>query len=60
MKKIRPIRWLFIILSVELISGVILVYADMPGLIQIAHLLFAVVLFCIFTLLLFRLKIARS
>lgn len=59
-QKIRPLRWLFIILVIELVSGIILVYANMPGIVQISHLLFAVVLFCIFTLLLFRLKIART
>lgn len=59
MQRIRPIRWLFIILTIELISGIVLVHADMPGIVQISHLFFAVILFCIFTLLLFRLKIAR-
>ena len=59
-QKLRPIRWLFIILAIELTSGIILVYADMPGLVQIAHLVFAVILFCIFTMMLFRLKIADS
>lgn len=59
-QKLRPVRWLFIILTIELISGIILVYANMPGLVQIAHLFFAVILFCIFTMMLFRLKIARS
>lgn len=59
-EKIRPIRWLFIILTVELVSGIVLVYGNMPGIVQISHLVFAVILFCIFTLMLFRLKIARS
>lgn len=59
-QKLRPLRWLFIILTVELISGIILVYANMPGLVQIAHLFFAVILFCIFTMLLFRLKVAKG
>lgn len=58
-QKLRPLRWLFIILTVELISGIILVYANMPGLVQIAHLFFAVILFCIFTMLLFRLRVGR-
>lgn len=35
----------FVILVVELISGVLLAYADMPGLVQNAHLLFACLLF---------------
>lgn len=59
-EKIRPIRWLLVILSIELVSGIILVYGDMPGMVQIAHLFFAVILFCIFTLMLFRLKTART
>lgn len=59
-QKIRPIRWLFVILTIELISGIILVYGNMPGLVQISHLLFAVVLFCIFTMMLFRLRISQS
>lgn len=59
-ERIRPIRWLFIILTVELVSGIVLVYGNMPGIVQISHLVFAVILFCIFTLMLFRLKIARS
>jgi len=58
-QKLRPIRWLFVILVVELLSGIILVYANMPGIAQISHLLFAIVLFCIFTMMLFRLKIAK-
>jgi heme A synthase len=59
-QKIRPIRWLFAILTIELISGIILVYGNMPGLVQISHLFFAVVLFCIFTMMLFRLRISQS
>lgn len=35
----------FVLLVIELISGVLLAYADMPGLVQTAHLLFASVLF---------------
>lgn len=58
--KLQPIRWLFIILVIELLSGIVLVYANMPGLVQISHLLFAVVLFCIFTMMLFRLKTIKE
>lgn len=54
--KIHPIRWLFIILGLELITGVLLAYANMPGLVQTAHLVFATILFGIFIMLLFRLK----
>ncbi len=54
--KIKPLRWIFVILALELISGVLLTYANMPGLVQIAHLVFATILFGIFIMLLFRLK----
>ena len=51
------IRWAFVILALELISGVLLAYADMPGLVQTSHLVFATVLFGILTMLLFRLRL---
>lgn len=35
----------FIVLVIELLSGVLLAYADMPGLVQTSHLLFATILF---------------
>jgi cytochrome c oxidase assembly protein subunit 15 len=35
----------FIVLAIELISGVLLAYAEMPGLVQVSHLLFACILF---------------
>lgn len=41
----RSIYWLFGILVVELIGGVLLAYADMPGAVQVSHLLFASILF---------------
>lgn len=41
----RPVFVLYGVLAVELISGVMLAWADMPGLVQVAHLLFASVLF---------------
>lgn len=37
----------FIVLAVELISGVLLAHADMPGLVQTSHLIFATVLFAV-------------
>jgi cytochrome c oxidase assembly protein subunit 15 len=37
-------RWAFIILAIELISGVLLAYFDLPGLVQVAHLLFATII----------------
>ena len=54
--RIQPLRWLLIVLALELLSGVLLVYANMPGLVQTAHLLFALVLFGIFSMLVFRMK----
>lgn len=44
-KQYRFIYLSFGILVVELISGVLLAYADMPGLVQVSHLLFACILF---------------
>jgi len=43
--KYPKIRWAFVLLVLELISGVLLAYADMPGLVQTSHLIFASVLF---------------
>jgi len=55
--KFAPIRWIFITLMLALISGVTLVYANMPSFAQISHLIFAVMLFCIFTMMSFRIQI---
>ncbi len=41
----RSVNVAYVILAIELISGVCLAYADMPGLVQVSHLLFASVLF---------------
>lgn len=41
-------KWLFrsafLVLAIELISGVLLAYFDLPGLVQVAHLLFATII----------------
>ncbi len=37
-------RWAFIVLAIELTSGVLLAYFDLPGLVQVAHLLFATII----------------
>jgi cytochrome c oxidase assembly protein subunit 15 len=50
------LRSAYIILALELISGVLLAYANMPGLIQTSHLIFATILFGILTMLIFRIK----
>lgn len=55
-KALRIIHWAFIILAIELSSGVLLAYFEMPGLVQTAHLLFASVLFGILLMALYRLK----
>jgi heme a synthase len=54
--KIRTIYWAFILLSMELVGGVLLAYADMPGFVQVSHLLFAAVLFGVLTLQFIRLR----
>lgn len=43
--KYMKIRWATGLLAMELITGVLLAYADMPGLVQTSHLIFASVLF---------------
>jgi len=58
--KIKMIRWAFIVLALELISGVLLAYAAMPGLVQTAHLVFASVLFGVLLMLLFRTQSNRA
>lgn len=54
--KIRTIYWSFVLLALELTGGVLLAYADMPGLVQVSHLLFASVLFGVLILQFIRLK----
>lgn len=54
--KLGMIRSAFIILALELTSGVLLAYADMPGLIQTSHLVFAAILFGILMMLVFRMR----
>lgn len=54
--KHRVLYSAFIVLAIELISGVLLAYADMPGLVQTAHLIFATVILSILFMAYFRLK----
>ena len=42
---LSSLRYAFYTLALGLTSGILLAYADMPGLVQITHLLFAVILF---------------
>jgi cytochrome c oxidase assembly protein subunit 15 len=60
MKKYWIVRSAFIVLGIELTSGVLLAYANMPGLIQTSHLIFAAILFGILTMLVFRLQSATK
>ncbi|MCH2223861.1 MAG: COX15/CtaA family protein [Crocinitomicaceae bacterium] len=55
--KYKCLRFLYVTLALELLSGVLLAYADMPGLVQTSHLIFATVLFGILTMLVLRGKI---
>ena len=54
--KYTSIRWIMGLLILELISGVLLAYVDMPGVVQTAHLIFASVIFGILTMVIFRSK----
>jgi cytochrome c oxidase assembly protein subunit 15 len=52
--KLWIIRSAYIILALELTGGVLLAYADMPGFVQISHLVCASLLFGILIMLVFR------
>jgi len=56
LNKITSLRWLYVILAIELLSGVILAHLDMIALVQNAHLLFATVLFGILFMLILRIR----
>lgn len=58
LSKFSFIRASVIVLALELISGVLLAYADMPGLVQTSHLIFATVIFGILTMGIFRGRLA--
>ena len=60
LNKHNPIRTVFIILVVELLSGILLAYFDMPGLVQTSHLVFATILFGVLTMLVFRSRSATN
>lgn len=51
------VRLSAIVLFVELISGILLAYADMPGLVQTSHLIFASVLFGVLWMFVLRMKV---
>lgn len=54
--KYSSIRWIMGLLVAELVSGILLAYADMPGIVQTVHLIFASIIFGILTMLIFRSK----
>ncbi len=59
-EKLLSVRALYIVLALELISGVLLAYADMPGLVQTSHLVFATILFGVMTMGVMRGKTATQ
>lgn len=44
-EKNNLINFMFVVLAIELFSGILLAYVEMPGLVRTAHLLFSTVLF---------------
>jgi hypothetical protein len=50
------LRTAYLVLALELTGGVLLAYADMPGLVQTSHLVFAAILFGILMMLVFRMR----
>lgn len=52
--KHSSLRAIYIFLGLELLSGVLLAYADMPGLVQTSHLIFATIIFGVLTLVVIR------
>ena len=58
--KYAKIRWATGLLALELVTGVLLAYADMPGLVQTSHLIFASVLFGLLLFASFESKEAKS
>jgi len=57
--KYPSIKWIFVLLVIELISGVLLAHADLPGLVRTAHLIFATCILGILTMVVYRLKLIR-
>lgn len=56
MDKLLVFRFIGLILGLELLSGVLLAHANMPGLVQTSHLLFATILFGIFIWLFYKIR----
>lgn len=53
-EKLKAVYWAFVLLALELIGGVLLAYAEMPGMVQVSHLLFAAILFGVLSMLYIR------
>lgn len=53
-EKHKSLRWVYIVLALELLSGVLLAHLDMPGLVQTSHLIFATIIFGILTMIVLR------
>lgn len=60
LQKLSAIRAVFVILLLELLSGILLSYFDMPGLVQTSHLVFATILFGILAMIVFRSRSATQ
>ncbi|MFT5859921.1 MAG: cytochrome c oxidase assembly protein subunit 15 [Flavobacteriaceae bacterium] len=58
--KHKALRATYIVLALELLSGVLLANANMPGLIQTSHLIFATVIFGILTMVVIRGRVSRA
>ncbi|MCO4814225.1 MAG: COX15/CtaA family protein [Flavobacteriales bacterium] len=59
LNKYLSIRFVFIFLILELISGVLLAHYDIPGLVQTSHLIFATIIFGILTMVVYRSKVIK-
>ena len=58
--KVRILRTSYVILAIELLSGVLLAYANMPGLVQTSHLIFATILLGTLSMTVLRMKTKLS
>ena len=58
--KYKSIRWLYVVLIIELASGVFLAHIDLVGYVQNAHLVFSTIIFGIMTMLVIRSKSLKS
>lgn len=58
-QKLTVIRVIYVVLALELISGVLLAYSNMPGLVQTSHLIFATILFGIMAMAVIRGRVSK-